>query len=119
MRVNQTYIVVLDVHTFETTQLYYVYEANFDDIKCSMHIIAVNGAGENDPSKNMSIPSPPDIRQVAASLTHQLWEHDGDVRVNISFEVRHYMHQNLIEILTPMYYLASQVLFGLSNNELV
>ena len=72
MRVNQTYIVVLDMHTFETTQFHYVYEVNLDDIKCSVHITAVNGAGESDPSNNVSIPSPPDIRPVAASLTHQV-----------------------------------------------
>ena len=48
---------------------------------------AVNGAGESDPSNNVSIPSLPDIGPVTASLTHQVWKYDGEIRVNVSFEV--------------------------------
>ena len=51
----------------------------------------VNGAGESDRSNNVSIPSLPDIGSVTASLTHQVWKYyDGQIRVNISFQVRHY-----------------------------
>ena len=53
---------------------------------------AVNEVGESDPSNNVSIPSLPDIGPVTASLTHQVWKHDGEIRVNVSFQVRHYNH---------------------------
>ena len=47
---------------------------------------AVNGAGE---SNNVSIPSLPNIGPVTASLTHQVWKYDREIRVNVSFQVRH------------------------------
>ena len=50
---------------------------------------AVNGAGENaSPSNNVSIPSLPAIGPVTASLIHQVWKYDGEIRVNVSFQVR-------------------------------
>ena len=79
--------IVFDMHTFETTQLYFAYQHNTSDIKCSVYIIAVNGAGESDPSTNVSIPSLPDIEPVTASLTQQVWKYDGEIRVNVSFQV--------------------------------
>ena len=87
MGVNQNFTIVLDMYTFETTQLYFAYHHNASDIKCSVYIIAVNGAGESDPSNNVSIPSLPDIGPVTASLTHQVWKYDGEIRVNVSFQV--------------------------------
>ena len=88
MGVNQYYTIVLDMYTFETTQLYYIFQQNTSDVKCSVYITAVNGAGESEPSNNVSIPSLPDIGPVTASLTHQVWKNKSEIRVNISFEVR-------------------------------
>ena len=87
MGVNQNFTIVLDMHTFETTQLYFAYQHVTSDIKCSVYIIAANGAGESDSSTNVSIPSLPDIGPVTASLTHQVWKYDGEIRVNVSFQV--------------------------------
>ena len=94
MGVDQNYTIVFDTYSFETTQFYYVYQQNASDIKCSAYIIAVNGAGESDPSNNVSIPSLPDIGPVTASLTHQVWKYDGEIRVNVSFQVRCILHIN-------------------------
>ena len=85
--VDQNYMIVLDMYTLETTQLYYIYQQNTSDIKCSAYVIAVNGAGESDPSNNVNIPSLPDIGPVTASLTQQVWKHYGEITVNVSFEV--------------------------------
>ena len=97
MGVDQNFTIVLDMYTFETTQFYYIYQQNTSDIKCSAYVIAVNGAGESDPSNNVSIPSLPDIGPVTASLTHQVWKYDGEIRVNVSFKVssssRHNKHK--------------------------
>ena len=82
-------MIVLDMYIFETTQRYYIYQQNTSYIKCSAYIIAVNGAGESDPSNNVSIPLLPDIGPVTASLTHQVWKYDGEIRINVTFEVRH------------------------------
>ena len=89
---NQTYIVVLDTSVVETAQLYHVLKQNTSDIQCSAYVIAVNGAGESDPSNKVSIPSLPDIRPVTDSLTHQVWKDNGKIRVNISFKVRCYSY---------------------------
>ena len=59
------------------------------------YVKVVNGAGESDPSNNVSIPSLPDIEPVTASLTHQVWKCDGEIRVNVSFQVRHYTHTKI------------------------
>ena len=88
MGVNQNFTIVLDMYTFETTQVYFAYQYNTSDIKCSVYIIAVNGAGESDPSNNVSIPSLPDIRPVTASLTHQVWKYDGEIRVESTTDAR-------------------------------
>ena len=64
---------------------------NTTNVKCGMFLAfikAVNEAGESDPSRNVSIPSLPDIGPVTASLTHHVWKHDGEIRVNVSFQVR-------------------------------
>ena len=57
-------------------------------MQCIEYVKAVNGAGESDHSNNASIPSLPDIRPVTDSLTHQVWKYNGEIRVNISFQVR-------------------------------
>ena len=88
MGVDQNYTIVFDTYTTVTTvQLYYIFQQNTSDIKCSVYIIAVNGAGESDPSNNVSIPSLPDIRPVTASLTYEIWKYNGEIRVNITFQV--------------------------------
>ena len=51
------------------------------------YVTAVNGAGESDPSNNVTIPSLPDIGPIPASLTHQVWKSGGEIIVNVSFEV--------------------------------
>ena len=95
-RVDQTYVVVFESFIVETTQFYYVFQQNKSDAKfeCGYflaYVKAVNGAGESDPSNNVSIPSLPDIGPVTvlASLTHQVWKYDGEIRVNVTFQVRY------------------------------
>ena len=79
----------------------------------------MNGAGESDRSNNVSIPSLPDIGPVTASLTHQVWKHDGEIRVNVSFEVRYFYSHFSAHIVTlyPIN-IVSQILFRLSSIEL-
>ena len=96
MGVTHTYIIVFNTCVVET---YYIFLKNTPNAKCSAYLIAVNGAGESDPSNNMSIPSLPDIGPVTASLTHQVWKDDGEIRVNVSFQVRH-SHQTIVIIIT-------------------
>ena len=98
MGVTHTYIIVFDACVAETTKSYYIFLKNTSVAKCSANVVAVNGAGESDPSSNVSIPSLPDIGPVTASLTHQVWKHDGEIRVNVSFQVRHYYHAIVITI---------------------
>ena len=91
---NQSYIIVSDAHIIKTTQLYHAFHpetTSADSIAtCGLAFVkAVNGAGESDPSNNVSIPSLPDIGPVTASLTHQVWKCYGEIRVNISFQVRY------------------------------
>ena len=86
--VDQNYTIIFDTYTVETTQLnYYIYQQNMSSFKCSAFIEAVNGAGESDPSNNVSIPSLPDIAPVTGSLRHQVWKSDGEIMVNVSFKV--------------------------------
>ena len=89
MGVTHTYIIVFNTCVAETTKPYYIFHKNTSIAKCSAYVIAVNEAGESGPSNNVHIPSLPDIGPVAASLTHQVWKHDGEIRVNVSFQVRH------------------------------
>ena len=94
MGVDQNYTIYFDLETDdigETQFNYYIYQQNTSDskIRCSVYITAVNGAGESDPSNNVTIPSLPDIGPVTASLNHQVWKSaGGEVMVNISFMVR-------------------------------
>ena len=97
--VNQSYIIVFDEHIIQTTYPHYIFYQEITSAdptaNCGLflaYVKAVNGAGESDPSNNVSISSLPDIGPVTASLTHQVWKHDGEIRVNISFQVRH-LHQ--------------------------
>ena len=62
----------------------HIHHLNTSNIRCGTflaYVKAVNGAGESDPSSNVSIPSLPDIGPVTASLSHQVWKHDGEIRV--------------------------------------
>ena len=99
--VNQSYIIVFDTHIIKTTYCYHIFYQEItsaDSIaNCGLYLAyvkAVNGAGESDPSNNVSIPSLPDIGPVTTSHTHQVWKYDGEIRVNVSFEARQYnMHK--------------------------
>ena len=90
--VNQTYIIVFNDYRVEVVNTFYQKLSPADpSTNCGLflaYVIAVNGAGESDPSDNVSIPSLPDIRPVTESLTHQVWKYNGEIRVNISFKVR-------------------------------
>ena len=98
MGVEQNYTITFDTYVAETTERYYIHHLNTSDVRCGTFLAfikAVNGAGESDPSNNVSIPSLPDIGPVTASLTHQVWKNNSEIRVNISFEVsRDYDHGN-------------------------
>ena len=85
MGVKQSYTITFDTYYVpEITQLYYIHHLNTSNIRCGTflaYVKAVNGAGESNPSSNVSIPSLPDIGPVTASLSHQVWKHDGETRV--------------------------------------
>ena len=88
--VDQSYRIHFDTHSAETTQLHYITELKTFASHCGeflVFITAVNGAGESEPSNNVTIPSLPDIEPVTASLTHQVWKSSGEIMVNVSFEV--------------------------------
>ena len=90
--VNQTYIVVFESNIIKTTEPFYIYKDQriISNVQCNIflaYVKAVNGAGDSDPSNNVSIPSLPDIEPVTASLTHRVWKQDGEIRMNVSFEV--------------------------------
>ena len=92
LRVIQSYTILFKSHTAETTQLYYITELNTFASKCGIffaYVTAVNGAGESDPSNNVTIPSLPDIGPVTTSLAHQVWKSGGETVVSVSFQVRH------------------------------
>ena len=87
--VDQNYTVYFDKEKVETIHSIYSYQQNTSDskIRCSVYITAVNGAGESDPSNNVTIPSLPDIGPVTASLSHQVWKSaSGEIMVNVSFK---------------------------------
>ena len=89
--VDQNYTTNFELYEVEeTAQNYYLFRQNTSDseIVCSAYITAVNGAGESDPSNNVTIPSLPDIGPVTASLNHRVWKSaGGEIMVNVSFEV--------------------------------
>ena len=91
--IDQSYSIIFESHRAETTQLYYIIELIAFASKCGIflaYVTAVNGAGESDPSNNVTIPSLPEIGPVTASLTHQVWKSaSGDIMVSVSFQVRH------------------------------
>ena len=100
--VNQSYIIVFDAHIIKTTFFYHIFHQKISSAdslaNCGLYLAyvkAVNGAGESDPSTNVSIPSLPDIGPVTASLTHQVRKCDGEIRVNVSFQVRRYIHTKI------------------------
>ena len=109
--VNQSYIIVFDTYIIQTTYLYHIFHQEITSVdsiaNCGLYLAyvkAVNGAGESDPSNNVSIPSLPDIGPVTASLTHQVWKYDGEIKVNVSFEVRHIYAQNIQPIMSIILY---------------
>ena len=60
--------------------------------RCGMFEIqvqAVNGAGESEPSNivKVSLPLLPDISPVSNSLSHRVYKYNGEIMVQISFEV--------------------------------
>ena len=92
--VNQTYNIVFDALTIKTANTHHIFYQEITSAdpmgNCGSflaYVKAVNGAGESDPSNNVSIPSLPDIGPVTTSLTHHVWKHDGEIRVNVSFQV--------------------------------
>ena len=88
--VDQNYAIIFDTHMVETTYLYYIYQQNTYTVRCGTFLAfikAVNGAGESDPSNNVTIPSLPHIAPVTASLRHQVWKSRGEIMVSVSFEV--------------------------------
>ena len=93
MGVKQNYTITFDTYVAEITQLHYIHHLNTSNIRCGTflaYVKAVNGAGESNPSSNVSIPSLPDIGPVTASLIQQVWKYDGEIKVNISLEVSTY-----------------------------
>ena len=90
MGVEQNYTLNFDTHLIRTLESHYIYQQNTRDssVTCSLFIIAVNGAGESDPSDKMFIPSLPDIGPIINSLKLQVWKSDGKVMISVSFEVR-------------------------------
>ena len=89
--VDQNYTIVFSSHQTESRETYYVIH-NLGRLatECGLflaYVKAVNGAGESDPSNNVTIPSLPDIEPVAASLTHQVRKSIGQIMVNVSFKV--------------------------------
>ena len=112
--VNQSYVIVLDTLIIKTTYVYHILHQEITSadtvVNCGRflaYVKTVNGAGESDPSNNVSVPSLPDIGPVTASLTHQVWKYDREVRVNVSFEVRHNYAQN-IQMLLMLIMIISQ-----------
>ena len=90
MGVDQNFTIIFDTHAVETTQFYYIYQQNTSNIRCGTFLAfvkAVNGAGESDPSNNVTIPSLPDIAPIATSLRHQVWKSGGEIMASVSFEV--------------------------------
>ena len=89
--VDQNYTIVFSSHQTELRETYYVvHNLGYITARCGVflaYVRAVNGAGESDPSNNVTIPSLPDIEPVTASLTHQVWKSNGQIIVNVSFEV--------------------------------
>ena len=90
MGVDQNYTIFFDSQMVKSTQPFYIYKQNISDskIRCSVYVTAVNGAGESDPSNNVTIPSLPDIGPVTASLSHQVWKSaGGEIMVDVNFKV--------------------------------
>ena len=90
VRVDHNYTLFFDTNLIVTTNsTFYVEYQNISDsvIRCSVYVTAVNGAGESDPSNNVTIPSLPDIGPVTASLRHQVWKFSGEIMVSVLFEV--------------------------------
>ena len=91
--IHQNYTIIFESHRAETSDLYYILKLSGFTNKCGIflaYVIAVNGAGESDPSNNVTIPSLPNIEPVTDSLTHQVWKSDREILVNVSFEVGSY-----------------------------
>ena len=88
--VDQNYTIFFSSNHTNSTETYYVVNLEHLITECGVflaYVRAVNGAGESDPSNNVTIPSLPDIEPVTASLTHQVWKSNGQIMVNVSFKV--------------------------------
>ena len=88
--IHHNYSIVFESRTAKTSELYYTLELSAFAIKCGIFlafVTSVNGAGESDPSNNVTIPSLPDIGPVTASLRHQVWKDNEEIMVNVYFEV--------------------------------
>ena len=88
--VDHNYTIQFDTYRAESTQPYYITELETFASHCGeflTYVTVVNGAGESEPSNNVTTPSLPDIGPVTDSLTHQVWKLDGEIIVNVSFEV--------------------------------
>ena len=92
--VDQHYTVNYGMNTsrIDTAQLHFTFNQSMSKAACYLFIVfvtAVNGAGESDPSNNVTfvLPSLPDIVPVTASLTHQVWKSGGETIVKVMFEV--------------------------------
>ena len=89
--IHQNYSIFFESHRAKTSELFYTSELSTFANKCGIFlafVTAVNGAGESDPSKNVTIPSLPDIGPVTASLRHQVWKDNEEIMVNVSFKVK-------------------------------
>ena len=88
--VNQTYIIVFEDFTNQIASTYYIITLKDLATSCDLFLAfvkAVNGAGESDPSNNVSIPSLPDIRPVTDSLTHQVQRVGVKIQAYITYNV--------------------------------
>ena len=60
----------------QNNSLCYIYYLNTSVVRCNAYIKAVNGAGESDPSNNVTISSLPLIALVTAFLSMEVWWRD-------------------------------------------
>ena len=69
-----------------TTSLHYILETCG---KFNVQVIAVNRAGESNPSNTVRVCLPllPDITPVSESLKHRLWKVDDQIMLLITFDV--------------------------------
>ena len=117
--VDQNYTIVFSSHQTASRETnYLIHNLGRLATECGAflaYVKAVNGAGESDPSNNVTIPSLPDIEPVTASLTHQVWKSNGQIMVNVSFKVSFITTYRSVQchIVTDSF-IASAILHGVS-----